>query len=45
MARQDLFGWGRYDPFEEMRRLQDEVNRVFTSSVAGGTRAFPVRGW
>jgi HSP20 family protein len=39
MARQDLFGWGRYDPFEEMRRLQDEVNRVFTSSVAGGTRA------
>ena len=38
MARQDLFGWGRYDPFEEMRRLQDEVNRVFTSSVAG-TRA------
>ena len=48
MARQDMFGWGRYDPFEEMRRLQEEVNRVFSASVAG-TRAlapgeFPALG-
>lgn len=38
MARQDVFGWGRYDPFEEMRRLQEEVNRAFSASV-GGARA------
>jgi HSP20 family protein len=41
MARQDVFGWGRYDPFEEMRRLQDEVNRVFSSSAAGARALGP----
>lgn len=41
MARQDLFGWGRYDPFEEMRRLQEEVNRAFSSTVAGARALAP----
>ena len=41
MARQDVFGWGRYDPFEEMRRLQEEVNRAFSASVAGARALAP----
>jgi HSP20 family protein len=41
MARQDVFGSGRYDPFEEMRRLQEEVNRAFSSSVAGARALAP----
>jgi HSP20 family protein len=40
MARQDLFAWG-YDPFEEMRRLQEEVNRAFSASVAGARALAP----
>jgi HSP20 family protein len=39
MATQNMFGWGRMDPFEDLRRLQDEVNRAFSSSVAGRQRA------
>jgi len=35
MATQDLFGWGRMDPFGDIRRLQDEMNRLFSASVAG----------
>jgi HSP20 family protein len=38
MATQDMFGWGRMDPFEDMRRLQDEMNRLFSSSFAGRRR-------
>jgi len=41
MARQDVFGWGRYDLFEEMRRLQEEVNRAFSSTVAGARALAP----
>jgi HSP20 family protein len=36
MATQDMFGWGRMDPFGDVRRLQDEMNRLFSASVAGG---------
>jgi HSP20 family protein len=39
MANQDVFGWGRADPFEEMRRLQDEMNRMFSTSFVGRRRA------
>jgi len=38
MATQDVFGWGRMDHFEDMRRLQDEVNRLFSSSFGGRRR-------
>jgi HSP20 family protein len=34
MARQNLFGFGQIDPFEDMQRLQDEVNRLFSSRAA-----------
>jgi HSP20 family protein len=35
MATRDPFGWGRMDPFEDIRRLQDEMNRLFSASVTG----------
>jgi HSP20 family protein len=38
MATQDPFGWGRLDPFEDIRRLQDEMNRLFSASVTGRRR-------
>ena len=38
MANQDVFGWGRMDPFEEMRRLQDEMNRLFSSTAVSRRR-------
>ena len=38
MATQDMFGWGRMDPLEDMRRLQEEMNRLFLASVAGRRR-------
>jgi HSP20 family protein len=37
MATQD-WGWRRMDHFEDMRQLQDEVNRLFSSSFAGRRR-------
>ena len=43
MATQDMFGWGRMDPFEDMRRLQDEMNRLFSSSFVG--RGRPAAGF
>jgi HSP20 family protein len=44
MATQNVYSWGRMDPFEDIRRLQDEMNRLFSSSVAGRRQppaAFP----
>ena len=44
MAREDYFrGFGSHDPFEEMKRLQDEVNRLFSTSrlAPGGSGSFP----
>ena len=42
MATSDLFrSWGGSDPFSEMRRLQNEVNRVFSSYQFAPTAAFP----
>jgi len=43
MAREDVFrGFGSYDPFEEMQRLQDEVNRLFSTTRLGPSGgAFP----
>ncbi len=44
MATQDLFGWGRMDPLADIRRLQDEMNRLFSASVSGRrppTAGFP----
>lgn len=35
MARQQWFGLGSADPFGEVRRLQEEMNRLFASSGAG----------
>lgn len=39
MARQDWLGLGGRHPFEEMMRLQEEMNRLFSSRVAGARRA------
>jgi HSP20 family protein len=44
MARQDWFGSGARHPFAEMRRLQDEMNRLFAASSAG-TRQGPAGGF
>ena len=42
MATSDFFrSWGGSDPFGEMRRLQDEVNRLFSSYQFAPTAAFP----
>jgi len=35
MATQDMFGWGRMDPFGDIRQLQDEMNRLFSAGFAG----------
>jgi HSP20 family protein len=43
MATQDLFGWGRMDPFGDVRRLQEEMNRLLSASVAG--RRQPAAGF
>ena len=43
MATQDPFGWGRMDPFGDIRRLQDEMNRLFSASTAG--RRQPAAGF
>jgi HSP20 family protein len=41
MATRDVFGlWGA-DPFGEIRRLQDEVNRLFASTRVGAPQGFP----
>jgi len=34
----------RYDPFREMRSLQDEVNRLFASSIPRGEESDLMRG-
>ena len=42
MATPDFFrSWGGSDPFSEMRRLQDEVNRLFSSYQFAPSAAFP----
>jgi HSP20 family protein len=42
MATSDFFrSWGGSDPFSEMRRLQDEVNRLFSSYQFTPSAAFP----
>ena len=42
MATADFFrSWGGSDPFSEMRRLQDEVNRLFSSYQFAPSAAFP----
>jgi HSP20 family protein len=42
MATSDFFrSWGGSDPFGEMRRLQDEVNRLFSSYQFTPSAAFP----
>ena len=42
MATSDFFrSWGGSDPFSEMRRLQDEVNRLFSSYQFAPAAAFP----
>ncbi len=42
MNGRSLFGLGSaFDPFEEMRRLQDEVNRVVASAWPAPTAGFP----
>ena len=43
MATQDLFGWGRMDPFGDVRRLQEEMNRLLSASGAG--RRQPAAGF
>ena len=40
MARGNLFGMGP-GTFEEMQRLQDEINRLFSSGSAAGRQAQP----
>ena len=35
MAIPSFSGFGRGDPFDEIRRLQDEVNRAFSSAFTG----------
>jgi HSP20 family protein len=39
MAKQDWLGSGGRHPFEEMMRLQDEMNRLFSSRFAGARQA------
>ena len=42
MATSDFFrSWGGSDPLGEMRRLQDEVNRLFSSYQLTPSAAFP----
>jgi HSP20 family protein len=42
MATSDFFrSWGGSDPFGEMRRLQDEVNRLFSSYQGTPSATFP----
>ena len=42
MATSDFFrSWSGSDPFGEMRRLQDEVNRLFSSYSVAPSTAFP----
>ena len=42
MATSDFFrSWAGSDPFSEMRRLQDEVNRLFSSAQFAPSAAFP----
>src|SRR5512145_1063550 len=42
MATSDVFrSWAGSDPFSEMRRLQDEVNRLFSSYQFTPSAAFP----
>jgi HSP20 family protein len=42
MATSDFFrSWAGSDPFAEMRRLQDEVNRLFSSHQLTPSASFP----
>jgi HSP20 family protein len=42
MATSDFFrSWAGSDPFNEMRRLQDEVNRLFSSAQLAPSASFP----
>ena len=42
MNGRSLFGFGgAFDPFQEMRRLQDEVNRLFASAWPATAPDFP----
>ena len=42
MATSDFFrSWGGSDPFSEMRRLQDEVNRLLSSYQVAPSASFP----
>ena len=42
MNGRGLFGFGAgFDPFQEMRRLQEEVNRAFASSQVAPAPGFP----
>jgi HSP20 family protein len=42
MATADFFrSWGGSDPFSEVRRLQDEVNRLFSSYQFAPSAAYP----
>jgi len=42
MAAYEFFPrWGNHDAFEEMRRLQDEVNRLFSSFRPAPSATFP----
>ncbi len=42
MNGRSLFGFGAgFDPFQEMRRLQDEVNRAFASTRLAPSPGFP----
>ena len=43
MATSDFFrSWGGSDPFSEVRRLQDEVNRLFSSAQFAPSASFPM---
>jgi HSP20 family protein len=42
MATSDFFrSWGGSDPFGEVRRLQDEVNRLFSTYQSSPSAAYP----
>ncbi len=41
MNGRSLFGFGGADPYQEMRRLQDEVNRLFSSTWSRPAPGFP----
>jgi HSP20 family protein len=41
MASNFLPGWGSYNPLAEMRHLQDEVNRLFSSYEYAPSASFP----